>query len=168
MSIAVHAVTLDLFVSMLTNLRSMLAKAGAFATERKLDAGVLEQSRLAPDMFALTRQVQLACDFAKNSAARLAGIDPPRFDDTEKTLAELESRVERTLAWLATIRPEQLVGAESRQIVVPLRNRTLDMQGLPFIQKWVLPNFYFHVTTAYALLRHNGVALGKQDFLGGV
>jgi hypothetical protein len=119
-------------------------------------------------MFALRRQVQLTSDFAKNSVARLAGVEPPKMPDEEKTLAELQARVRATVTWLQSITPTQLEGAETRHIVVPLRTRTLEMDGLPFIQRWVLPNFYFHMTTTYALLRQAGVSLGKQDFLGGV
>jgi hypothetical protein len=153
---------------MLENLEKILGKAAAHAAERKLDEGVLEGWRLTPDMFALRRQVQLTSDFAKNSVARLAGVEPPKMPDEEKTLAELQARVRATVTWLQSITPTQLEGAETRHIVVPLRTRTLEMDGLPFIQRWVLPNFYFHMTTTYALLRQAGVSLGKQDFLGGV
>jgi len=160
--------TVAAFVPMLENLEKILGKAAAFAAERKLDEGVLEGWRLTPDMFALRRQVQLTSDFAKNSVARLAGIEPPKIPDEEKTLAELQTRVRSTVTWLQSITPAQLEGAETRHIVAPLRTRTLEMDGLPFIQRWVLPNFYFHMTTTYALLRQAGVSLGKQDFLGGV
>jgi hypothetical protein len=160
--------TVAAFVPMLENLEKILGKAAAHAAERKLDEGVLEGWRLTPDMFALRRQVQLTSDFAKNSVARLAGVEPPKMPDEEKTLAELQARVRATVTWLQSITPTQLEGAETRHIVVPLRTRTLEMDGLPFIQRWVLPNFYFHMTTTYALLRQAGVSLGKQDFLGGV
>ena len=168
MSLSVHSMTVAAFVPMLENLEKILGKAAAHAAERKLDEGVLEGWRLTPDMFALRRQVQLTSDFAKNSIARLAGIEPPKMPDEEKTLAELQARVRATVTWLQSITPTQLEGAETRHIVVPLRARTLEMDGLPFIQRWVLPNFYFHMTTTYALLRQAGVSLGKQDFLGGV
>lgn len=168
MPLSTYQMTVEPFVHMLTNLRQILAKAAAHAEARKLEPEVLERSRLAPDMFTLTRQVQLACDFAKNSAARLAGLEPPRFEDVEVRFPELIDRIDRTLAYLRTLTPGQFEGAEARQIRVPLRTRTLEMEGLPFLQKWVLPNFYFHVTTAYAILRHQGVELGKQDFLGGI
>jgi hypothetical protein len=160
--------TVGQFVPMLGNLAKLLDKAAAFAQAKKLEAGVIEGLRLAPDMLSFTRQVQLTCDFAKNSTARLAGIEAPKFADEEKTLAELQDRVAKTIAWLNTVQPAQLEGAETRHIVVPLRTRTLEMDGLPFLQKWALPNFYFHVTAAYALLRGAGVEVGKQDFLGGV
>jgi hypothetical protein len=153
---------------MLANLANMLGKAKVHAEAKKLDPGVVEGLRLAPDMFALRRQVQLATDFAKNSTARLAGIDAPKFPDEEQTLDELIARIHKTVDWLKTITPAQLEGAERRHIVLPLRTRTLELDGLPFIQKWTLPNFYFHVTTVYALLRQAGIEVGKQDFLGGV
>jgi len=168
MSLSVHSMTVAAFVPMLENLEKILGKAAAFAAERKLDEGVLEGWRLTPDMFALRRQVQLTSDFAKNSVARLAGVEPPKMPDEEKTLAELQARVRATVTWLQSIAPAQLEGAETRHIVAPLRTRTLEMDGLPFIQRWVLPNFYFHMTTTYALLRQAGVSLGKQDFLGGI
>ncbi len=168
MSLSIHAATVELFVPMLGNLANMLAKAKAHAEAKKLDAGVLEGLRLAPDMFALRRQVQLATDFAKNSTARLAAIDAPKFPDEEQTLEELIGRIHKTIEWLKTITPAQLEGAETRHIVLPLRTRTLEMDGMPFIQRWTLPNFYFHVTTTYALLRQAGIEVGKQDFLGGV
>lgn len=168
MSLSVHALTVVPFEHALTNLVRILEKAIAFAAARQIEAGVLEGLRLTPDMFPLRRQVQLTSDFAKNSAARLAGIEPPKFPDEEQTLEELKARVERTIAWLKTLTPAQLEGGEQRHLVIPLRTRTLEMDGLPFIQKWALPNFYFHLTTTYALLREAGVELGKQDFLGGV
>ncbi len=168
MSVSTYQMSVELFVTMLTNLRQILAKGAAHAEARKLEAEVLERSRLAPDMFSLARQVLLTCDFAKNSAARLAGVEPPRFEDTEVRFDELIGRVDRTLEYLRTLTPAQFEGAEKRFISVQLRTRKLEMDGLPFLQKWVLPNFYFHATTTYAILRHNGVDVGKQDFLGGV
>ena len=168
MSLSVHAATVEPFVHALGNLAKILDKAIAFRTEKSIEAGVLEGLRLTPDMFPLRRQVQLTSDFAKNSAARLAGLEPPKFPDEEQTLEELKARVERTLEWLNSLNPAQFAGAETRHLVIPLRTRTLEMDGLPFIQKWALPNFYFHLTTTYALLREAGVELGKQDFLGGV
>jgi len=153
---------------MLKNLGNILEKAKSFAETKKLEAGVVEGLRLNPDMFPLRRQVQLSTDFAKNSAARLAGVEAPKFPDEEQTLDELIARVHKTVDWLETLSESQLEGAETRHIVVPLRTRTLEMDGLSFIQRWAIPNFYFHVTTTYALLRHAGVDIGKQDFLGGV
>lgn len=168
MSLSMHSMTVGQFVPMLKNLNTILGKAEAFAAAKKIEPGVLEGLRLAPDMLSFVRQVQLASDFAKNSAARLAGVEPPKFEDSEKTLQDLKARVSKTIDYLETLTPAQFAGAETRHIVLPLRTRTIEMDGLPFLQKWVLPNFFFHVTTAYALLRHVGVEVGKQDFLGGV
>jgi uncharacterized protein len=167
-NISVQATTTELFIPMLGNLAALLQKGQASAAARKFDTAVLASARLAPDMLPFTRQVQLACDFAKNSTARLAGIDPPRFEDTETTFAELGARIEKTIAWIRTVPASAFAGAEDRDIVVPLRDRKLEMKGLPFLQRWALPNFYFHVTAAYAILRHNGVDVGKMDYLGGV
>jgi len=167
-TISVHAVSIELFSHGLTSLAAILRKAREHAAARKLDPGVLEGWRLAPDMLNFTRQVQLACDFAKNSSARLLGTEAPKFADEEKSFDELIARVDRTLDYLRSIAPAALAGAEDRDVKVPLRNRTLELRGLPFLQRWALPNFYFHLTTAYDLLRHNGVEIGKQDFLGGV
>ena len=168
MSLSVHACTSELFIPMLQNLAQILGKAKTHAEAKKLEPGVLEGLRLAPDMFPLKRQVQLSTDFAKNSTARLAGLEPPKFPDEEQTLDELIARVHKTIDWMKTVKPSQLEGAETRHIVVPLRTRTLEMDGLPFVQRWALPNFYFHVTATYSLLRQAGVDVGKQDFLGGV
>ncbi|MCK6370058.1 MAG: DUF1993 domain-containing protein [Gammaproteobacteria bacterium] len=166
MKISMHAMSVELFVSMLGNLAAILDKAAASAEARKFESSVLASARLAPDMLPFTRQIQLACDFAKNSTARLAGQDPPKFEDNEATLAELKARIDKTLVYLQGVPAGALEGCEDRQITIPLRDRKLEMRGLPFLQRWVLPNFYFHVTTAYAILRHNGVDLGKMDYLG--
>ena len=168
MSLSMHAMTVGQFVPMLKNLGKILEKAEAYAAAKKVEAGVIEGLRLAPDMLSFARQIQLASDFAKNSVARLAGIEAPKYEDNEKTLEELKARVAKTIDWLQGIQAAQLEGAEARHIVIPLRTRTLEMDGLPFLQKWALPNFYFHLTTAYALLRHVGVEIGKQDYLGSV
>jgi hypothetical protein len=167
MSLSVHAMTTEPFIHMLGNLSNILGKAAAHAEAKKIESGVLEGLRVTPDMFTLARQVMLTCDFAKNSCARLAGVEPPRFEDTEKTLAELQGRIAKTIDYLKTLTPAQMEGAEQRKITLPLRTRTLEMDGLPFIRKWTIPNFYFHLTTTYALLRGVGVDIGKQDFLGG-
>lgn len=154
----------------LRQLQVILAKGRAFAEEKKLDAGALENDRLAPDMLAFRRQIHLTVDFAKNGCARLAAIheSAPKFEDTETTFAELEVRTQKTIDYLESLKPEQFAGAEQRRVVVPLRTRTLDMTAMDFLQRWTLPNFYFHLTTAYNILRHNGVTLGKLDFLGPV
>jgi uncharacterized protein len=168
MKISMHTMSVGIFVPMLGNLAAILDKGVASATQRKFDQAALTSARLAPDMLTLTRQVQLACDFAKNSTARLAGQDPPKFEDNEATFPELKARIAKTLDYLKAIPGSALEGAEDRDITVPLRDRKLEMKGLPFLQSWVLPNFYFHVVTAYDILRHNGVDIGKRDFLGAV
>jgi uncharacterized protein len=166
--LSMYALSVAVFSHTLANLDGLLVKAAASAAARKFDPQVFVDLRLAPDMLAFARQVQLACDFAKNSSARLAGLEPPRFEDTERSLDELRARVARTRAYLAELGPAGFADAESRQIVVPLRDRRLELDGLAFLQRWVLPNFFFHVTTAYNILRHNGVDVGKWDFLGEV
>ncbi len=168
MSVSMSSASLPVFNHMLGNLSHFLDKAQAHADVKKFDAGVLLQSRLAPDMLPFTRQVLIACDAAKNGVARLSGVEAPKFDDTESTLAELKERIAKTLAWLATVPADKLDGNESRDITFPVgRDKTRTMKGEDYLRYWMLPNFYFHVTTAYAILRHNGVELGKQDYLTG-
>lgn len=150
----------------LTNLSALLAKAASHAEARKVDPTVIADARLIVDMFPLKRQVQIACDNAKGAAARLAGIEPPKHEDTESTLVELQARIAKTLAFIDTIRPEQLAGAETREIVLKFPSLTLNFNGLSYLTTFVLPNFYFHVTAAYSILRSNGVDIGKNDFLG--
>jgi hypothetical protein len=166
MKISVHAMSVDVFAHALGNLSGFLEKAVANAKERKFDPAVLLGSRLAPDMFPLTRQVQIACDLAKNSVARLASQEPPRFPDTEASFEELHARIARTIDYLRGVPTSALEGAETRDIKVPAGERTLEFKGLEFLEQWAIPNVFFHITTAYAILRHNGVDIGKRDFLG--
>jgi hypothetical protein len=167
MKISMHAMSVDVFTHALGNLSALLEKGQAHATQRKFEPAVLLASRLAPDMLPLTRQVQIACDVATNGAARLAEQEPPRFPDTEASFEELHARIARTLDYLKGIPASALEGAETRDIKVPTRDGgTLEFKGLEFLQRWAIPNLFFHVTTAYAILRHNGVELGKRDFLG--
>jgi len=166
MKISMYAMSVEVFTPTLRSLGKILQKAAQHAAQRKFDPAILVDGRLAPDMFALAKQVQLASDFAKNSTARLMGVDAPRFEDDEKTFEELQARIARTLDYLGTAAPRAFEGAEDRDIKIPLRDQTLEMKGLPYLQKWALPNFYFHVVTAYAILRHNGVEVGKRDYLG--
>jgi hypothetical protein len=166
MKISMYGMSVGQFLPVLANLRKILDKAAANAKTRKFETNVLVNARLAPDMFTLARQLQLTCDFAKNSSARLAGLEAPRFEDNETTFDELQARIDKTVAYLKTIPAAAIDGQEERDIKIPLRDRTLEMKGLPFVQNWVLPNFYFHAVTAYNILRHNGVDLGKQDYLG--
>ena len=150
----------------LAQLKAVLEKAHADAQTRKIDETVLVQARLYPDMLPLARQVQIATDMARGGAARLAGGEPSKEEDNETTFAELTARVDRTLAFLATLKPEQFAGAETREITRPVRGQPKTFTGVNYLQQFIVPNLYFHTVTAYAILRHNGVALGKADFLG--
>jgi hypothetical protein len=166
MKITMHAMSVDIFVPVLTHLSTLLDKGLAHASAKKFEPSVLVNARLAPDMFPLSRQIQIACDAAKNGSARLAGQEAPRFEDKESTLEELRSRIARTIDYLKTLSASAFEGGEDRVIKIPVQERTIEMQGLPYLQTWALPNFYFHVVATYAILRHNGVEIGKGDFLG--
>jgi uncharacterized protein len=166
MMISMYLASVPPIVRSLTNLRAVLEKAAAQAEAKKIDPAVLLAARLYPDMFALARQVQIATDNAKGVAARLAGLEPPKYEDNEATFPELIARIDKTVAYLETFKPEQIDGSEETTITLPLRSTTLSLLGLPYLIEFVLPNFYFHVTVAYAILRHCGVDIGKQDFLG--
>ena len=163
---SMHALSVDVFTNALGNLSLILEKGLAHATQRKFEPAVLLAARLAPDMLPLTRQVQIACDLAKNSVARLAAQEPPRFEDTETTFEQLRVRIARVIDYLKSVPANALEGAETRDIRVPSGQRAYAFTGLEFLQRWAIPNVFFHVTTAYAILRHNGVDLGKRDFLG--
>ena len=167
MKISMHAMSHGVFRKSLTQLLHVMEKAVASATARNFDTSVLVNSRLAPDMFPFSKQIQLTSDFAKNSMARLAGVEAPKFEDSETTMDELVARVKKTLDYIDTISASALEGSETRDIKIPLRDRTVEFKGLPYLQHWAIPNFYFHFVTAYNLLRHNGVDVGKRDFLGG-
>ncbi len=168
MQISVYNMSVQAFLPMLTNLSKQLDKAAEFATAKKFDGAVLTNARLAPDMFSLTKQVQLATDFAKSGTARLAGIDPPKFEDNEQTIPELQARVKKTLDFVQSVKPDSFKGAEDRDIVIPTRDAKLEFKGLDYLRNWLLPNFYFHTSMCYGILRHNGVELGKRDFLPAV
>src|ERR1700744_6391046 len=152
MRISVHAISIDILTHALGCLQSVLDKGAAFAAAKKFDPSVLVTFRLAPDMLPLSKQVQIACDISKNSAARLAGVEPPRFEDNEKTFDELRVRIGKTIDYLRTITPAQLEGAEERDIKVPSGEKTMEFKGLDFVQRWTLPNVFFHITTAYNIL----------------
>lgn len=152
---------------MLSSLSAILNKAAAFAAQKNIDAGVLLNGRLAPDMFPLTRQVQIACDMSARSVARLSGAEVPKFEDTETTFPELSARISKALAFVNSVQQAKFAGSEDRDVTVTTRHGDLHFKGLDYLRDFVLPNLYFHVTTAYAILRHNGVELGKADFLGG-
>jgi uncharacterized protein len=168
MKLSMYEASIPLFLHTLESLRSILQTGAAHAEAKKFDPNVLVNSRLAPDMFTLARQVQIASDAAKSAAARLTGTEPPKFEDTESTLPELIARVEKTINYLRGFTPAQFEGSEERTININTPRATLTFVGLKFLRHWALPNFFFHVTTAYNLLRHNGVELGKADFLGKV
>ena len=151
---------------MLGNLSRFLDKAAAFAEAKKIEPSVLLNARLAPDMFALARQVQIACDMVKGAAARLSGSEIPKFEDNETTIAELKARVAKTLAFVNGIDAARYAGSEDRDVTLQLRSGDRHFKGLNYLRDFVLPNTYFHVTAAYLILRHNGVELGKNDFIG--
>ena len=168
MTISMYQASVPALQRMLKALDAILDKAAAYAEERKIDPLVLTSARLAPDMHPLTRQVQLLSDTAKGAAARLAGLPVPSFEDTETTFPELKERIAKTLAFVGSVRADQIDGSEARDIVLKAGARELTFKGQDYLASFVLPNFYFHATTAYAILRHNGVPLGKRDYLAGV
>jgi hypothetical protein len=160
-----YDITVPQFMKMLHNLSKILDKGASYAEAKKFDADILVHARLAPDQFPLLRQVQIACDTAKLCAARLTATEAPVHDDSEKTLADLKKRITSTLQYLESVRPEQFKGAEERKISQP-RWEGKYLLGTEFALQHALPNIYFHITTAYAILRHNGVEVGKKDYLG--
>jgi hypothetical protein len=158
-----YALSVETFVPILNTLSELLDKATA---QKGAEAEQLVGAQLAADMFPLSRQVQIAADAAKSCVARLSGQEPPKYEDDEKTLADLKARIAKTLAFIATVPASAFEGAETRQIAFPLfQGASLDADGVRFLKDWALPNFYFHVVTAYDILRHNGVEIGKQDYL---
>jgi uncharacterized protein len=158
-----------LFKAMLGNLDFFLVKAAAHAEAKKFDPANLLAARLAPDMLPLTRQVLIACDASKFGVARLAGVDAPKFDDTESTIEQLRERIAKTIAFIDSVPADKIDNTEDKDISFPVgRDGSMrTMKGEAYLKHWVMPNFFFHVTTAYALLRHNGVELGKAEFLQG-
>jgi uncharacterized protein len=169
MAFSMSQASLPAFEIGLHTLSALLDKAEAFAAAKKIDSSVLLQSRLAPDMFPLTRQVQIVADQAKNGASRLAGVDPPRFEDNETTVEQLKARIAKTIAYLKTIDAKKIDAAADREITFPLGpNNKGHMQGGDYLNHFVLPNFYFHLTTAYDILRQCGVELGKRDYMGAI
>lgn len=166
MTISMYQASVPVFQKMLRNFDGILDKAAASAAARKFDPQVLLNARLAPDMFHFTRQVQIATSHATGGAARLAGLEPPKFEDNEASFADLKARLAKAQAYLATLQPAQIDGSEERQIVLKYGTNVLEFTGLPYLTMFALPNFLFHYTTAYAILRHNGVDIGKRDFAG--
>jgi hypothetical protein len=161
-----YQMTVPVFVRFLNNLNAILKTGEDFAKAREIDPEVLLNSRLAPDMFPLSRQIQIACDLAKRCVERLAGLDIVSVEDNEKTFAQFHERINHTIAFLETIEPEQLDNSEEKKITLKLRDASHEFKGINLALYFSLPNVYFHVTTAYNILRHNGVELGKKDFIG--
>jgi hypothetical protein len=166
MSISMHQVSAPVFVQGLTGLLTALDKAAAHVEQRKIDPAALLQARLYPDMFPFVRQVQIATDFAKGAMARLAGDEPPAWDDVETSFAELRTRVQAAITYVSTFSAAQVDGSEDREITLVRRGESSVVKGQAYLLQQATPNFYFHITPAYAILRHNGVELGKRDFLG--
>lgn len=166
MSLSMYQASIPVFTRQLNNLSTILGLAAAHAEAKKIDPSVFLNARLAPDMFPLSRQVQIACDGVKGGAALLAGIEAPSHADDETSFAELQARIAKTLAFLQGVSATQIDGSEERTVTLKRRDKETHFQGQAFLLDHVMPNFYFHLTTAYAILRHNGVEIGKRDFLG--
>ncbi|WP_374369151.1 DUF1993 family protein [Piscinibacter sp.] len=166
MTISMYSASVPVFTRMLGHLAAWLDKAEAHAQAKKFDTSVYLAARLAPDMLPLTKQIQIACDAAKFGVARLAGVEAPKFEDNEASLAELRERIRKTVEFVCSVPAAAIEGTEDKDITVPRRDGNVVLEGEFYLKHYVQPNFYFHVTTAYALLRHNGVELGKADYLG--
>lgn len=167
MTISLYATSVPVFKQMLGGLDAILVKAQEHAVARNIEPGVLLQSRLFPDMFQLLRQVQTACDFARGVSARLAGLEVPKFDDSEQSFADLYELIKKTLAFIEGITPSQIDGQENREIVLrPGTPKEKKLTGQSYLLSYGLPQFFFHITTAYGILRHNGLEIGKRDYMG--
>lgn len=166
MAVSMYEISVPVFVRRLGGLAGCLKKAQALYAEKKYDESTLLGYRFYPDMFNFARQVQAASDHAKNCTALLAGVEAPKYEDNEKSLGDLLARVEKTVAWLNTVKPEQVDGSEGKSVTVKMRDREMNYKGLDLLLNRSLPNFYFHATTAYDIMRHNGVEIGKRDFMG--
>ena len=167
MAMSMYSASVPVFQHMLRNLAHILDKAEANAQARKFDPSVLTTYRLAPDMLPFTRQVLIACDAAKNGVARVSGVEAPKFEDNESTFADLKARIQKTLDYLQKVPASALDGTEDKDVTFPVGPNTRTMKGQAYLLTWVMPNFYFHTVTAYDILRHNGVELGKRDYLVG-
>jgi hypothetical protein len=166
MSMTIYQASIPVFIRMLENLSSILDKAAAHAEAKKIDPAIFINARLAPDMYPLNRQIQIATDVVKACAARLAGIEVPSYEDNESTFPELQARIAKTVAFLQSVSAEQINGSEERKITLKLHDKATDFLGQNYLFNFVFPNFYFHLTVAYTILRHNGLAIGKMDFVG--
>lgn len=166
MTLSMYAASTPIFRRMLGNLAAILNKAATHAETRKIDPTVLCNARLFPDMLPLIKQVQIASDTAKGCIARLAGIEIPKFEDDEVSFADLQARIAKTIVFLESVPAGQVDGSEGRDISLQIRDKKLEMKGQDFLINRAIPNFYFHITTAYNILRHNGIEIGKNDYLG--
>ena len=166
MSISMYQASIPVFIRMMNNLAAILEKAAAHAEAKKIDPATLVNYRLYPDMFAFAKQIQIAVDAAMTGSARLASVEAPKFENTESTFPELIERVKQTIAFLETVKPEQVDGTEEKEIILTRGETSVTYTGLTFLLNRTLPNLYFHITTAYDILRHNGVEIGKRDYLG--
>src|SRR5262245_26584592 len=166
MSLSMYQASIPAFVQMLNNISAIMDKAETNARSREIDPEVLLNYRLAPDMLPFIRQIQIAADLAKGAAARLAGLEVPKYDDIEKTFADLKARLAKTATFVQSFKPSEIDGSEDREINLKLGEHTMSFKGQPYLVHFVMPNFYFHCTTAYDILRHCGVELGKRDFIG--
>ena len=168
MKVSVHSLAVEQVSHTLNQMLVFLDKAVAYAEAKKFDQSVLVNARLAPDMLPFVKQIQIASDNAKFGVARLAGVEAPKFEDNEKTIDELRARIRKTIDFVKSVPVSAFEGAEDRDIKIVIPSRTIEMKGLAYLRGWVLPNVFFHVTAAYLILRHNGVDVGKRDFLGDV
>lgn len=167
MAISMYQASIPQFTKMLTNLANILKKGEELTSAKGIESAVLVEGRLASDMFPLSKQVQVACDQVKNGMARLAGVEPPKFEDNETTFAQLQDRIAKTIAFANSLKPEQINGTEAKEIQFSIKEWSFEFVGEQYLLTWIIPNFYFHVTTAYDILRHKGVEIGKSDYLGG-
>ena len=166
MTISMHQASAPRFANTLRNLSAILDKAQAHCEAKKIEPAALTQARLFPDMFPLARQVQIACDTAKGAVARLAGVEVPKHEDTEQSFAELKARIAKTIDFVQSVGAAKIDGSEGREVVLKMRSGEVKFTGLQYLMGHAWPNFYFHVTTAYNILRHNGVDIGKRDYIG--
>ena len=166
MSITMHSASVPVFARMLGHIGHWLDKAEAHAAAKKFDSSVYLAARLAPDMLPFTRQIQIACDAAKFAVARLAGVEAPKFEDNEANFADLRERIRKTIDYVQSVPASKIDGTEDKDVTVPRRDGSLTVKGEVYLKAMAMPNFYFHVTMTYALLRHNGVDVGKSDYLG--
>jgi uncharacterized protein len=166
MTLSMYQASAPRFANTLKNLSAILDKAQAHVEAKKLDAAAFTSYRLFPDMFPMVRQVQAACDAAKGAVARLAGVEAPKHEDTEQSFADLKARIAKTITFIQSVQPAQVDGSEDKEIVLKMRSGEVKFKGQQYLLGHALPNFYFHVTTTYNILRHNGVELGKRDYIG--